>query len=150
MLAGGADLVRVIGAHSAKRRADAIIIGSPGPEHIGRGRASLPGFALGRQGQAGHEIHGRKLDTSLRGIAHREHVIGRGQAQRGRCDGTLRCEREIAVVHVGVGNQLTEMPQACDGPGGVSIDEPAFEKLRSPFGPRPAGKSKPAVVERRP
>jgi hypothetical protein len=53
-------------------------------------------------------------------------------------------------VHVGIPDQLTEVPQPVDGLSGVSINESTFEKPCGPFGPGPSGKSKPTVVESRP
>ena len=50
-------------------------------------------------------------------------------------------------MHVCVTDQLTEVPQPCDGTCGILLDELAFQKSRGSFRPWPAGESKPAVVD---
>ena len=53
-------------------------------------------------------------------------------------------------MHVGVADELTEVPHPCDGLCGVTIDEHVLEEPRSRFGPGSAGKPKPTVIEGRP
>ena len=59
----------------------------------------------------------RKLNSTLWGVQHRQHVIGRSQHQELRLGGTIRLKRQVAVVHVRVGDQQAELPLQLDAAG---------------------------------
>lgn len=126
--------LRVQRARVSKIFPDTCILRCARPEqHRCRTRRG-PGGSQRRQRQCGLETSRRHFTAWQWGVQHRQHVVDGCQSQR-----ALRPETEVAGMHVGVGNESAEPPQAPDSIHIVGIDQARLRKAARE--PRPVGRS---------